>query len=204
MVPAFAVNRLCRYLGVLVVAQHDVGTASPDFAHFIVRVVAVDFDFHAGGGHATGTRTVHFPVGIGNNRGALCGTITNGEIEANLVEELLNLAVEGCTSDDDFVEAAAKGFDQLLTHLFQNLLVDNRCAQEHLHADGREFREYRFTNNLLDNQGHGDDDVRTNFGEGLEDDFGRRHTCEVVDVHAMEKFKDKLKGHAVGVGHGEH
>ena len=87
--------------------------------------------------------------------------------------------------------------------LLAHLLGDDGHGEQQAHAVVLYLGEYLLADNLLDNQGHGDDDLRLDVGKGLGDDGRRGDAVQVVHVTAVQELEDELEGHAVHVGHGQ-
>ena len=87
VVPTVLVDGCLRGLGVLEVAQHDVGTLGQDFACHVLRVTAVDAYLHVLGGlSATGLLEV-LPVLVGDDGSTLRGTIAHRVVETYILEQ---------------------------------------------------------------------------------------------------------------------
>ena len=60
------------------------------------------------------------------------------------------------------------------------------------------------TDDLLDDERHGNDDDGLDLRQGLCDDGWRGHTAQVIHVTAVQELEDELERHAVHVGHRQH
>ena len=203
MEPSLGVYRRLGGLGILVVAQQDVGTLGEDLARHVGRVAAVDAHLLVVGGLSARSLGEGLPVAVADDGATLRGTVAHGIGEANLAQKGLHLAVERSTADDDLVEVAAEGLAHLGEDGGAHLLADDGHGHEQSHLVGLQLGEHLLADDLLDDQRHGDHDARLDVGQRLGDDGGRGHAVEIVDVHALEKLEDKLKRHAVHVGHGQ-
>ena len=130
VVPSLVVQRGSGGFRVFVVTEHYVRAASEDFAYDVLRIGAVDAQFHAGSHFSTRTRNETAPIFVGDDGGAFCGTVAHGVIEVDFVQELLHFLVERRSADNDLVEFAAEHRLNLIAHLVQNLVADHRDAQK--------------------------------------------------------------------------
>ena len=129
--PAVLREGIGRGFVVLEIAQENIGAAYLHLARYVVRVVGIDADFHIGSCHATGTQLGLVPVGIGDDGSAFRHAVSDGEREADLVQEALHFGVEGRTPQDDFFEIAAEGVDQFGADLlFQYFVQDGQAEEE--------------------------------------------------------------------------
>ena len=188
---------------ILVVAEHDVWAPGHYLAGYGGGVVAEDAHLLVDGGTAAAAGHEALVVCIADDGGALGGAVAHGVAEAYLVEEGLYLLAEGGAADDDLIEAASEGCCNLLADLLVHLLADDGHAEEQPHLVVLYLGEDALADDLLNDQGHGDDDARAYVGKCLGDDSRAGHAGEVIDVAAGEKLEDELEGHAVHVGHGE-
>ena len=143
------------------------------------------------------------PVAIADDWCTLGGSVAYRIGELYLFQECLHFLVECSTSDDDFVELATEGFDNLLTNLLADLLGNDGHGEQEAHAVVLNLGEHLLADYLLDDQRYGDDDLGLDIGKGLCDDGRRGDAVEVIDMAAMQELEDELEGHAVHVGHGE-
>ena len=144
-------------------------------------------------------------MGVADDGGAFRHTVTYGVVEANLVQELLYLGVEGGAAQDHFLELATEGVGKFRAELLLNHLVQHRDAAIvfGLVHQGLELALVH----LLHDQGHSDDDVRMDLAEGLHDDFGAGNAAQEVHVHTDGHLKEELEHHTVHMGrrkHGDH
>ena len=117
------------------------------------------------------------------------------------MEETFYFLVEGSTADNHLVEVATEGIGYLVAYLLLHLLADYRHVEQHTHAVVLNLWEYLLADDLLDNQRHSNDDCWLDASECFSDDGWTRDAGEIEDVAALDEFEDKLKCHAVHVGH---
>ena len=65
----------------------------------------------------TGAQTPVLSLDKGDERGALCHSITHGDWEADTLEEGSDLGVESCSADDDLAELSSEPFRELSLYL---------------------------------------------------------------------------------------
>ena len=144
------------------------------------------------------------PVAVADDGCALSGTIAHRVWEFYLLQECLYLLVESCTADDDLVELAAEGLDDLLAYPLADFLRDDGHGQKQSHAVVLYLGKHLLADNLLNDQRHGDDNLGLHIGKGLCDDGRRGYPVQVVGVASVQKLENELEGHAVHVSHGQY
>ena len=130
VIPAFSVERLGCGFRIFVITEHHVGATRQNFTYNASGVGTVDADFHTRSGFTTRTWYEVFPILIGDDGSAFCGTITHGVVEADFVEELFHFFVERRTPNDDFVEFSTKHLLDGRTHFGQDAIADDGQAQK--------------------------------------------------------------------------
>ena len=156
------------------------------------RVDRVHLNLHMVSSLSTRTLYKGLPVAIANDWGTLCCSITYGVWEFDSLEECLYFLIESSTSNNYLIEFAAKSIDNLLTYLLAYLFRYNGHREQEAHTVVLYLGEYFLADNLLDNQRHGNDNLRLDVGESLGNDSGRRNAVEVIDMTTMQEFKDEL------------
>ena len=143
------------------------------------------------------------PVAVADDGGTLCCSVSDGVGEVDFLEELFHFLVEGCASDDDFVELSAEGIDHLFADFLVYLEVDDGHLHEQSHDVGLYLGEDFLAYDFLDDQRHGNDDDGLDAGECLGNDGRRWYSAEVIDVASVEELEDEFESHAVHVSHGQ-
>ena len=167
VIPSFGIESLaCGFL-VLVVAEHDVGASCHNLAGDILGVGTEYLHLHVAYGSAARAGLEVVPVAIGDERGALGGSISGGDGEVDALEECLYLLIEGCTASHHLVGIAAKGLHHHLTDALLHLLVDDGHVPQQSHFVVLYLREHHLADNLLHHERHGDDNGRMDVGKGL-------------------------------------
>ncbi len=139
-------------------------------------------------------------MGVGDDRRALGHAVADRVGEVYVPEEFLYLLVEGCPAHDDLYEVAAEGVHEFSADLFLDHLVDDRHLEQ--------GPDSTFLHNLLDlglvdfldDERHGYDYVRFDFGQCLHDDLRTRNPGKEVDVRSDCHLKEELEHHSVHVG----
>ena len=108
MEPSCLVNGFESLFLILVVAKHDVGAFGKDFTRDMLGVRRVNAQLHTWHSFAAGTFGEEMPVFVAEDGSALRHAVANGVGEVYLVEEVFHLLVEGCASDDAFVEVPSQ------------------------------------------------------------------------------------------------
>ena len=204
MQPAVCVEHLRGRLFVLVVAQHDVGTAADDFSRDVLGVGRKYFHLHARGCLSAGAQLEARPVFVADDGGAFCHAVAHGVGEVYPFQELFYLLVEACAADDDFHEVASECLYHLFAHGCPYLVVDDGHLQQQLHGRCLQFGQHVLFDNLLDDERHGYNQVGSDFRECLEDDFRAGHAGQEEDVATHGEFIEELEGKSVHVRHGQH
>ena len=118
------------------------------------------------------------------------------------MEEALNLRIEGCSTDDDFIETTSESIDKLIENLLLNHLVNDR--QVHNHLVTVENRLELGLVYLLDDERNCNDDVRLDVGKCLHDDLRARYSGEEVDMGAHAHLEEELEHQAVHMRRWKH
>ena len=137
------------------------------------------------------------PRSIADDGCALRSTIAHGIWEVDALEERLHLLIEGSTTDDDFVELSTKGLAHLFADAFLHPAVHHRHVQQESHAIVLHLREHFLANDFLDDEGHGNDDGRLDFGKCLCDDARAWNARKEEHVLTGENLEGELEGHAI-------
>ena len=207
VIPSLAVKRSGGGFGIFEIAEHGVHASREDFAGNVLRVCAVHLHLHARRGFSARALTEMMPVFVGDDGSTLGGTVADRIVESDFLQQTLDLAVEGGTADDDFVEIASEGFFEAVAHLVKNLTTDDGHFEQDLHAVGLKFREHVLLDDFLDDERNGDDDDRLDVAESLQHNLRGRNASEIIDMAAVEEFKNEFKCHAIHVSqrkHGNH
>ena len=201
MIPSVLVDGLLGSFLILIVTQHYVRTLGKDFAWYILWIRTVNANHHVEGSLTARARYEVLVILVADDRRTLCGTITHCISETYAMQETFHFLVKGCTTDNHLVEVATEGIGYLVAYLLLHLLADYRHVEQHTHAVVLDLREYLLADNLLDNQRNCNDNGWLDASECLGDDGWARDAGEIEDVAALDEFEDKLKRHAVHVGH---
>ena len=161
---------------------------------------AVYLDFHVDYLPSARTAFVGCPVSVGDDGGTLCGTVTDGNGEVYVFQELLHLLIERCTAYDNLIESAAKGIIYLLADFLLYLCSNDRCLHQQTNSRSQ-FREHLLADNLLDDEWYGDDDDWLDICESLCHNCWGGDAGEIVDVASAHELLDKFKRHTIHVSH---
>ena len=202
--PTVFVHNFGGSLFILVVAQHDVGTAADNLAGDILRIGRKNLHFHARSGFSAGTGFEARPVFVTDDRTAFCHTVTHGIGEVYHAQELFHLLVECRTADNDCGKIAAECLYHLLAYGGFYLVVNDRYFQQQFHGRRFQLGQYTLLDNLFDNERYGYDEVRLYVGECLEDNLRTWHTGEVVDVATYGELVQEFECQSVHMSHRQH
>ena len=191
-------------LGVFVIALHHVVAAHPQQAGDIGGVVRVDAGLHTVDDASARALLLRVPLAVRNQRAALGHAVADGEGEAYLYQEVLDVLVEGGTADNQLDDIAAEGLDYALADAGKELFVNKRDMCQHLHQRLVEHGEDACANDFVDNQRHGHNQLGPYLGIGRHDNLGRGGTRQEVDVAALDKGMQHLHHQAKHVGEGQH
>ena len=146
---------------------------------------------------AAGTDSLFLPVGIGDDRSALCHSITHRILEPYGVEEVVGFFVEGSSTDNNLLKLSAEGIGESIVDLGLDSLVGDRKPQQESHSRSGKERKQAVLVNLLDDQGNGDDDLRLDFLKRLDYHAWRRNPGKEVHVSSYCHFIQELEHHSV-------
>ena len=197
---------------VLVVAEHHFFALDLQFADNVLRVVGIHTNLHSVHDMSAAVGHEIFPVNVTDERSALGHAVTDGEGELDILETFLHFGAEGRATDDEHTDIAAEGIHEALTHFGADLGAEDRQFPDHLDEGVLDhFLEFLLVD-LLDHQGHGQNEVGMALFEGLHKD-GRRHLGQEEDMvtggHLVEEFEghtehmcQRKHGHEVLAGSG--
>ena len=117
------------------------------------------------------------------------------------MKELLDFFRECSSTDDDFVCSAAEGVVDLLVNALLDLSGYHRHRQQQFDAIVLDLREHLFADDLLDDQGDGDNQGGLHVGKSLSNDGRRRQTRQEEKVAAIAESEKELYGHTIHVSH---
>lgn len=120
----------------------------------------------------------------------------------DLAHELLDLGVERRPAEDDFLKASAERVNHGVAYLLEDELVQDRYAHECLVAVHHGL--YLALVEFLDDERHGDDDIRMNLRERLHDHLRARCAGEEVHMRTDGHLEEELEHHAVHVRRRQH
>ena len=204
MIPSFGIKCCFSCLFVLVITEHNIQAASQNFAGNIFRVRTVNLKLLVDDILTAATYHLLFPVGIGNNGGTLCSTITYGITEANVVEQLLNFLVECSTAYNYRIEVVAKDLCHFVANTLADTIAKNRDVQHESYFGILYSGQNSLANNLLNNERNSNNYNRFDVGQRLHQNSWRSNLCQEIHMNTMHEFEDKLKRHAIHVCHRQH
>ena len=140
-------------------------------------------------------------VAVGDKWGTLSSAVADSDGEVDGEKEFLHLLREGCATDDDLIELAAEGVVHLVADALLHLLVHHGHRQQQTYTVVLYLGEYFLTDDLLDNQRHGDDERWLHVGERLCDDGRTRQTGQEEQMTAVAETEQEFYCHTVHVGH---
>ena len=193
-----------RSVRILVVTEHDVHAAHLNLAGGVHGVGRVDTHLHAVDRAADRTGAIRLPVFVRDKRTALGHAVAYGIAEADAMQELFDLLIDGRATDDDLGEVATEGCAEGLADASIDEATDAGQAAQEACRGFVDLREDACADDLFDDQGHGDDESRADGGEGVDDHLGVGHARQEVDVATLVDAIHNLEGQAIHVGHGEH
>ena len=158
---------------------------------------------HAWSRFAAGAGLEARPVFVADDGAAFGHAVTHRIGEIDHFQKLLHILVEGGSADDDDADVSSKCLDDLFADGMFDFVVDDGDFQEKLHGGSLQLGDDLFLDNLLNDERHGDDQARLDFGKGLENDLRTGHPREKIDVAACGKLIQKFKSQPVHVGHGQ-
>ena len=170
----------------------------------MLGIFGIDADGGAVHGLAAGARDVLGPVLIGKQRAGLGHAVAHEVRELDLPEDLLDLGIEGGAAHDELLHVAAEGLHEAVLDLLVDDLVDAGDLEEELHEGLVDGRLDLGLVDLLHHERHGDQQVRLDVGECLEERGRGRGLAEPVDGRAVAERVDELDYEAVHMGHREH
>ena len=189
---------------VLEVTGHDAIPLGKDFSDNMLLVRGVDAQRDTVNRFAATARLESLPVVIAQQGTAFRHAVPHGVREADGVQEMFYFLVERGAADNQFFETPAESCHHFLPDFLPDFFIDDRDAHQQFHVRLLNGGEHFFPDNLLDDEGDGDNQVGLDFRKGVGDDFGRRRAGKEMDVHAAGKFVYEFKGKPVHVCHGKH
>ena len=203
MVPAVH-QGLCRSLFVLVVAQHHVVALGKNLAGDVLWVGAVNLQSHSRCSLTAGTLLELGPVLVCQNGGAFCCAIAHAIVEVDILQQSLNLGIDGSTAYDGLIEVAAECILQALADLLLYLVAYHWHLEQNTDLGILDLRKDGLAHNLLQDKGDANDDLGLDIGKCLEQ-YGRSwHLGEEVHLHATHKLVEEFECQTIHVCHGEH
>ena len=189
---------------ILIVAHHDVVATHPKVAGDCERVLGIDFYFHSFNDFATRFLLIDIRWRVGDERSALCHAVADCVREIDATQECFDVGIQGCSTDNDFVDIAAKRLVKTIFDFGEQLFVEEWHFEHHFHQRLFEHWENFVFDDFLKDERHSDDEFRFHFGKCAKNNFWRRHASEEVKVATLCESVEHIDYHAVEVGKWQH
>ena len=171
----------------------------------MLRVRRSDADFVvAGQAFAAGALTERSPRFVGDQRTTLGHAVTDGIGHLELAQDVLHGGIQGGAAHRNLTHLAAEGFHQFRTHLAVQQAPDPGNASQHFHRGLLQDGENLALDDLFHHQGHRDQDVGLDVGEGGHQRGGSGRLAQEPDMAAAAERIEELEGEAEHVGHRQH
>ena len=137
-----------------------------------------------------------------NGDGLLSDTILDyplGEDPFDLIKEVRYLFIHGSPSHDHFTKTSSESINQLLSDLCIDTGVQQRDIQCHLHRRLAKLRQDHLLVNLLQDQRNRQDQIWFHFFEGFQQNFGRGHFTQQVDMRPDSHRYQEIERATIGM-----
>ena len=189
-------------LGRFVVAFHHVVALDLELPFTGFRVRAVDAHRHPGEHRADRSELRVERRTAGDQRRRLRQAVTDRVGEARLDQKTFGLHREGSSTDAEETQLAAEGLEQFLAGEPVESPPNKRNAVERPDQGVcSETGLHPHLVDLLDHQGHAENDGRLDLRHRGYQHCGRRWLAQVADAGAPPQREQETKGALVGVGH---
>ena len=126
-------------------------------------------------------------------------TVTDRERKFDLIKEVRYLFIHGSPSHDHFTKTSSESIDQLLSDLCIDTGVQQRDIQCHLHRRLAKLRQDHLLVNLLQDQRNRQDQIWFHFFEGFQQNFGRGHFTQQVDMRPDSHRYQEIERATIGM-----